>query len=115
MAYHEAMQDGRRLGVHRRALDRVAAAGSAPADPPWAEAVRAETVARVRSALQELPQEQRQVVEDRIYRGKTFARIATDRGVALGTVLTRMRLALDKLARSLRGLDPGEDDTDARR
>lgn len=109
------MQEGRRLGVHRRALDRLAAAGSTSTEPPWAEAVRAETVARVRSAVADLPQEQRQVVEDRIYHGKTFARIAADRGLALGTVLTRMRLAVGKLARSLRELDPREDDTDARR
>ena len=113
VAFHEAMQDGRRLGVQRRALDRVAAAGSQVVDTPWAEVVRAETVARVRSAVRELPPEQRQVVEDRIYGGKTFARIAADRGVALGTVLTRMRLALGKLARSLRELDPERHDTDA--
>jgi len=117
VAYNEAMHDGRRRGVERRGLDRVvaervAAAGSTSPDPPWAEAVRSETVARVRSALGQLPPEQRQVVEDRIYSGKTFAEIAADRSMPLGTVLTRMRLALGKLARALRDLGPGEHDTD---
>jgi RNA polymerase sigma factor (sigma-70 family) len=128
VAYNEAMYDGRRRGVERRGLERiasghvasgriasgrVAADGSMPTDQPWAEAVRGETVARVRSAVGQLPPEQRQVVEDRIYAGKTFAEIAAARGMPLGTVLTRMRLALGKLARSLRELDPKEHDTDA--
>jgi len=129
VAYNEAMQDGRRRGVERRGLDRVVAdrvaaegvaahrvgsAGSTSPDQPWVEAVRGETVARVRSALGQLPSEQRQVVEDRIYGGKTFAEIAAASGMPLGTVLTRMRLALGKLARSLRELAPEEHDTDAR-
>jgi len=129
VAYNEAMRDGRRRGVERRGLDRVAADrvaadgvaanrvgsdGSTSPDQPWVEAVRGETVARVRSALGQLPPEQRQVVEDRIYGGKTFAEIAAARGMPLGTVLTRMRLALGKLARSLRELKPEEHDTDAR-
>jgi RNA polymerase sigma factor (sigma-70 family) len=127
VAYNEAMYDGRRRGVERRGLervaadrvaaervaaDRVAAAGSTSPELPWVEAVRSETVARVRSALGQLPPEQRQVVEDRIYGGKTFAEIAADRSMPLGTVLTRMRLALGKLARALRDLGPGEHDTD---
>jgi RNA polymerase sigma-70 factor (ECF subfamily) len=41
------------------------------------------------------------VVEARIQHGQTFAAIAAELGLPLGTVLTRMRLALAKLRRSL--------------
>lgn len=51
--------------------------------------------------LATLPFEQQQVVEARIQRGQTFAAIAAELGLPLGTVLTRMRLALAKLRRSL--------------
>ncbi len=38
----------------------------------------------------------------RIFEEKTFAAIARELSAPLGTVLTRMRLALDKLARELK-------------
>ena len=68
---------------------------------PWEEAIRDEEAAAVRRALATLPFEQRQVVEARIQRGQTFAAIAAELGLPLGTVLTRMRLALAKLRHSL--------------
>jgi RNA polymerase sigma-70 factor (ECF subfamily) len=40
-----------------------------------------------------------------MYEDKTFAQIAEELGLPLGTVLTRMRLALEKLRRTLR---PGD-------
>jgi RNA polymerase sigma-70 factor (ECF subfamily) len=68
---------------------------------PWEEAIRGEERAVVRRALAELPPEQRRVVEARIDQGKSFAVIAAEQGLPLGTVLTRMRLALEKLRRAL--------------
>ena len=56
----------------------------------------------VRKALGELPPEQSKVVWARMYEDKTFAQIAEESGLPLGTVLTRMRLALGKLRRTLR-------------
>ena len=41
----------------------------------------------------------------RMYEDKTFAQIAGEQGVPLGTVLTRMRLALEKLRGLLRAGD----------
>ena len=67
--------------------------------------IRGETVEAVRQALDRLPIEQRKVVWARMYEDRSFAEIAQESGLPLGTVLTRMRLALEKLRRSLR---PGD-------
>ena len=58
---------------------------------------RKEEVARLRDLMQQLPAEQQFVVRQRIQEEKTFAVIADELQVPLGTVLTRMRLAIQKL------------------
>lgn len=68
---------------------------------PHSGLIQDETVEAVRKAINDLPEEQRTVVCSRIYEDKTFAVIAEELGVPLGTVLTRMRLAMQKLERSL--------------
>lgn len=55
----------------------------------------------VRGALDELPEEQRQVVELSYYQGMTQSAIADRLAIPLGTVKTRLRLALGRLRRSL--------------
>jgi RNA polymerase sigma-70 factor (ECF subfamily) len=52
---------------------------------------------RVRQALNDLPQEQRQVIELAYYYGMTRQEIASATGQALGTIHTRARLGLQKL------------------
>jgi RNA polymerase sigma-70 factor, ECF subfamily len=101
VAYHEAMAYRRREGVGDKVLRRVAwhSNGSAkPADEPL---LRLEAVQSVRSALDELPPEQRQVVRMRIYEEKTFATIAKELKIPLGTALGRMRAAMLKLKAKL--------------
>ena len=51
----------------------------------------------LRNALMRLPAEQRAVVRMRIDQELSFQQIADALGVSLGTVLSRMRLAMDKL------------------
>jgi RNA polymerase sigma-70 factor (ECF subfamily) len=58
-------------------------------------------VERVTRSLSVLSPEQRQVVERRVWGGKTFAEIAAELDAPIGTVLTRMRLALCKLSKAL--------------
>ncbi|MFO1062759.1 MAG: RNA polymerase sigma factor [Pirellulales bacterium] len=58
-----------------------------------------EEIERLRLALQALPPEQRQVVELRLGNEKSFAEIANTLNLPLGTVLSRMRLAVEKLRR----------------
>ena len=78
--------------------DRTAGEARGEPDDPLA---RRETAERVRQALSDLPADQRRVVEMRIYEDKTFAAIAVEISAPLGTVLTRMRLALKRLSRRL--------------
>ncbi|RMF43640.1 MAG: RNA polymerase sigma factor [Planctomycetota bacterium] len=68
-----------------------------PVDP----LVRREELQAVQAAMERLPEEQRQVVHLRIREGRTFAQIASELGIPLGTVLSRMRLAMEKLRRDL--------------
>ena len=56
--------------------------------------------------MKTLPVEQQIVVRMRIDEGKTFAIIASELNVPLGTVLTRMRLAIKKLQAQLKPEDP---------
>lgn len=106
VAYNEVLQWRRRVGVRQRGQEAVAMRpASTAARPPWEGIVEQEQIARVRAAVAALPPDQRRVVEQRMYDGKTFATIAADAGLPLGTVLTRMRLALEKLSRALRDGD----------
>lgn len=57
---------------------------------------------RLRAALEALPVEQRTVVELGHFRGLSLPEIAAQEGVALGTVKSRLRLAMDKLSRALK-------------
>jgi RNA polymerase sigma-70 factor (ECF subfamily) len=97
VAMNEALAVRRRRKVHEKSLRHLVAACRA-SELPEDVVCREETVTAVRAALETLPEEQRHVVRLRIYEEKTFAVIAEELGVPLGTVLTRMRLALKKLS-----------------
>jgi len=104
VAFHEALASRRRRLSGDRARRRLADLGcaGAQADHPDDGLIRGETVDAVRRALGALPDPQRRVVLARVYDDKTFAQIARESGLPLGTVLTRMRLALNKLRDALR-------------
>jgi len=99
VAHNELRLWKRRAATHARWLGSAAPTAAGPI--PWEEAIRGEERSGIRRALAALPPEQRLVVEARIDRGQSFATIAAEQGLPLGTVLTRMRLALDKLRRAL--------------
>jgi RNA polymerase sigma-70 factor, ECF subfamily len=73
-----------------------------PVDPSEA-AVLGQDRARVAAAMKELPPEQRVVVELAYFEGLSQREIADRTGDPLGTVKTRARLALEKLATLLGG------------
>jgi len=101
----------------RKALDRLRAkkrsgADTVPGDfdfadlpstapDPSAEAEGAELREHVRAALSELPNEQREVLELGYFSGLSQSEIAEATGQPLGTVKTRMRLAMQKLREPL--------------
>ena len=66
-----------------------------------AEAVRRDEAGRVRAALDELPPEQRHVIELAYFGGFTHIQIAEMLELPAGTVKGRMRLGLSKLRLSL--------------
>jgi len=103
VAYNEAMQVRRKQTREQAALSKaVWLRPGVTTDQSESAAVRDETVAAVRRAIDGLPEAQRQVVRMRIYEDVTFAVIAERLGIPLGTVLTRMRLANERLQRILK-------------
>ena len=81
-------------------------------DLAWLKGVGSETAKsaedreaadRIRQEIERLPQEQRLVIRKRLLEEKKFAEIAHEEGLPLGTVLTRMRLALERLRARLGG------------
>lgn len=66
-----------------------------------ARAERAELADALRDALAELPDEQRGALELAFFGGYTHTEIATETGLPLGTVKTRIRTAMQKLRGAL--------------
>jgi RNA polymerase sigma-70 factor (ECF subfamily) len=99
--------------VHHRAVDRVrreeaegrrrslAVAPPPPDDDPQETVVEAVDAAqrreRVRAALQDIPAEQREVLERMYFEGKTQSAIAAELGLPLGTVKSRTLLGMRRL------------------
>jgi len=70
---------------------------AAPDEDPSAEAMRNIEASHVRAALDCLPGPQREVVELAFFSGFSYPEIAERVGIPLGTVKSRMRLALERL------------------
>ncbi len=100
----------------RRALDRLRAKArrkeetthtgvladiASPASDPLQMVESSERRSNVLSALRELPDEQREVLELGYFHGLSQSEIADTTGQPLGTVKTRMRLAMQKLREPL--------------
>ena len=104
----EAIGIRRKQTLQRKSIQRLALSNVKTDEQPDEKISRLETVVEVRSAMARLPAEQQQVVRMRIYEEKTFAAIAEEIGAPLGTVLTRMRLALQKLHREFDSKETGD-------
>jgi RNA polymerase sigma-70 factor (ECF subfamily) len=104
--------------AHSRAIDRLRARRARPenapneraaanlVDPgflPDLQVLTGEQIARVRAALEALPVLQRIAIELAYYEGLTHVEIAARLEQPLGTVKTRIRLALMKLRDALAG------------
>jgi RNA polymerase sigma-70 factor (ECF subfamily) len=101
VAYNEAMLVRRRQAVGDKIARRAAWHREYCTDAADEPLVRLEVVERVRELLAELPDEQAKIVRLRIYEEKTFAAIAEQLGIPLGTALGRMRAAMQKLRKAL--------------
>lgn len=100
VAYREAITARRRRTARDGALRRLAdlLPGPTRSTPQPVEGlIQAERIEAVRQALERLPGDQARVVRARIHDDRTFAEIARDLKLPIGTVLTRMRRALARL------------------
>jgi RNA polymerase sigma-70 factor (ECF subfamily) len=99
IVHHRAVDTLRRKGARpTHAVDADELLRNRPAKERTEETVASrESTARLRSALELLPEEQRQVVELAYFGGFTHAEIAALSDLPIGTVKGRMRLALKKL------------------
>ncbi|MCA8996385.1 MAG: RNA polymerase sigma factor [Planctomycetaceae bacterium] len=105
---HRKQQAESRAVINRLAANRSATNRSSSESAeirPEERLLRTESVVEVRQALESLPEEQQDVVRLRIYEERTFQEIADLLELPLGTVLTRMRLALKTLKQALKSHD----------
>ncbi|QDV16199.1 ECF RNA polymerase sigma factor SigR [Gimesia panareensis] len=102
VAYHEAMALIRRNKIHRKSLNDLCQMTSGSLnESPDQRLLDQEHQEQIRQALASLPENQRVVVIARIYENRTFKEISEELEIPLGTVLTRMRLAIKTLSRQL--------------
>jgi RNA polymerase sigma-70 factor (ECF subfamily) len=108
MVHHRAVDAVRREEAHRRRADSVAAEARNDTAPDHADDVveeigRPEERRVVRAALDELPTEQREVLELMYLDGLTQTQIAEKAGIPLGTVKSRTLLGMRRMRTSLGG------------
>jgi RNA polymerase sigma-70 factor (ECF subfamily) len=103
-----SMARSRSIDRVRRARVRLRYAESSEPEPsmttPDDQAAMHQDGARVRGVLESLPPEQRSALELAYFDGLTQQQIAERTGIPLGTVKTRLRLALEKLSNQLEAL-----------
>jgi RNA polymerase sigma-70 factor (ECF subfamily) len=75
-------------------------------DDPTQQAILSETTQQLREALDQLPDSWQQVVRLRINQNLTFQQIAEKLDIPIGTALTRMRRALERLKSQFESDDP---------
>lgn len=79
----------------------VAPEPAAPAASPESDSQDAERDSRMRAAVAQLPAEQMEVVRLSFFSDKAHAEIASDLSLPLGTVKSRLRLALARLRNAM--------------
>jgi RNA polymerase sigma-70 factor, ECF subfamily len=105
IVHNRAVDALRRSGVHerRRASDEGIEETVEAAQRTDTQAIENSTSLEIRGAIDELPSEQRRVIELAYFGGFTHAEIASMLGAPIGTVKGRMRLGLHKLRDQLQG------------
>jgi RNA polymerase sigma-70 factor (ECF subfamily) len=102
IARNEWLERLRRRRVRPKGQVLVAEEHSAPsADQPASAAMRGERARAIEAAMADLPAEQREALALRESDGLTFPQIAAMLDVPVGTVKSRVRYAVLKLARQL--------------
>jgi RNA polymerase sigma-70 factor (ECF subfamily) len=109
MVHHRAVDAVRREESQRRRAEQSAASDVVVVEDPAASVVEAlgapEEREAVRSALDQLPPEQRRVIELMYFEGMSQSRIASRLDLPLGTVKSRTLLGMRRLRAALIGMD----------
>jgi RNA polymerase sigma-70 factor (ECF subfamily) len=100
IVHRRAIDVLRRKTGPEHALDDAALLPSGSPDPVEF-AAQSEDRELVQSAMRELPAEQRQAIELAYFRGLTVAEMAHEEGIPLGTAKSRLRLALDRMRKTV--------------
>ena len=103
----DRLRSGRHERLNKDSLDAIGEV-TASTPSPEADTVTAERRQLVRSALETLSAEQREVIELAYYSGLSHSEIALQLGQPLGTVKTRTRLGMMKLRDTLRPMLEGQ-------
>jgi RNA polymerase sigma-70 factor (ECF subfamily) len=107
--HHRAVDAVRREEAQRRRAEDVLSLTEAAAEDPGETVVDAiglpQERTAVRAALEDLPQEQRQVIELMYFSGLSQSRIAQKLGLPLGTVKSRTLLGMRRLRAALVDLE----------
>jgi RNA polymerase sigma-70 factor (ECF subfamily) len=105
IVHNRAVDALRRSGVHerRRASDEGIEETLEADERTDSQAIENSTSLEIRGAIDELPNEQRRVIELAYFGGFTHAEIASMLDAPIGTVKGRMRLGLHKLRDQLQG------------
>lgn len=103
----DRLRSGRHEHLNKDSLDAIGEV-TASTPSPEADTVTAERRQLVRSALETLSAEQREVIELAYYSGLSHSEIALQLGQPLGTVKTRTRLGMMKLRDMLRPMLEGQ-------
>jgi len=85
----------------RKELSELADTLAAPGSDPQAEAERTEMLDGVFEAMDELNAEEKAVIMETEFEGKSFHRLAEEGGVPIGTLLARKSRALEKIRKRL--------------
>ena len=108
MVHHRAVDLVRREEAHRRRAEQSVAHAETepdPADTVVEEIGAPQERAAVRTALGDLPPEQRQVIELMYFGGRSQSQIAADLGLPLGTVKSRTLLGMRRMRGALAGME----------
>lgn len=89
----------------QKASESIASFPVRPALSPETEAMRTEERTRLQQAIDALPPDQRRVIELAYFGGLSHTQIAEHLGQPLGTVKTRLRMAMKRIRSALSGVE----------
>ena len=102
----DRLRSRRRKVVHGEPIEALSNRQDYSSEDGAEHASRADEKTSIRKAFDQLPNDQREVLELSYFKGLNHQEISDHLSLSLGTVKSRIRLGMDKLRRALTGLRP---------